>query len=202
MRKFSNNDLIEYAEGRLNDEQATAIEVWIAENPAAQELLESWRATRAICTADDSVAPPASLTAKLRSIFEATPIQQPESWFSKLQHVIASLTFDSRLQPLAVRSSVAEMVELSFEADGIEIDLQCTLVEADEDRWNVIGQVSSAAGAILNRLALCKSDSNESVVEATIDDRGVFQMQCRPGAFALIIEADDRAVRTPAFELN
>ncbi len=201
MRQFSNNDLIEYAEGRLADEKARAVEEWIAGNPSAQQLLESWRATRAICQADDSAAPPASLTAKLRSIFQATPIQQPESWFSKLQHVLASLTFDSRLQPLAVRNATAELVELSFEVDGIEIDLQCTLIDSDEDRWDVMGQISSD-DATTNRVSLCKADSHEPVVHAMVDDRGMFEMQFRQGSFTLIIETGNSAVRTPVFELK
>ena len=117
-----------------------------------------------------------------------------------MQQVIASLTFDSRLQPLAVRSAVAEMIELSFEADGIEIEMQCTPASDDHDRWDVMGQVSSASEP--KRIALYSPESGEVIVDAVVDSRGMFQMQCQPGAFALVIEVDDSAVRTPMFELK
>ena len=41
MQKFSDDDLIKYAEGRLSSEQASAIEAWIAANPGAGEVVDS-----------------------------------------------------------------------------------------------------------------------------------------------------------------
>jgi hypothetical protein len=110
-------------------------------------------------------------------------------WLDAVDRFVARVIFDSRVQPMAVRSpaaEVAERINLTCEIPAGEIDLQAerTVDARGQNCWQLIGQLGgSVSGEI--EVALVKAGTTVPVAQAFADEHGGFALEAPPGAYDL-----------------
>ncbi|MHC5002241.1 MAG: anti-sigma factor [Planctomycetota bacterium] len=197
-------DLIAYAAGELSADRAAGIEALLATDPGARQTVEQFRAARASFAADDSVAPPAEAVARAKAVFDAAALARPSRWWETLDRIVASLVFDSRVQPAAVRyADAGDRIQLSYEAAGADVELQAERTDdtGPSRRWRLTGQVAADRSATC-RVVLLDSERGGPVVEATTDERGMFVLEIEGGRYDLAVGVGDELVVIPALDLS
>lgn len=189
--RISDETLLAYAAGDLEGAEARDVEAHLAANPAAARLVAMYRLAAETTANDESVAPPAEAVDRAKAIFRAAAAHTrpgAPGWLARLEAVVASLVFDSRLQALAVRSGgMCSRFMLSFEADGAEIDLQAERIvpAAGEDvpRWRVIGQVSGDEDPGIIDVAAVAAEGDDVCATARSDERSIFTLDVEAGTY-------------------
>jgi anti-sigma factor ChrR (cupin superfamily) len=189
--RFTDHDLIAYAAGDLSGAEAAAVEEHLAGHPQAQATVQRYRAAREAIRRDDSVAPPADVVNRAKAIFRERR-EARIGWIDRLDALVATLVFDSRLQPAAVRYRPGDgEFQLAFEAGEADIDLQG--VRQGNDRWTVRGQVTCDHRGSFP-VVLCMAGAEGPVEQLETDHRGLFETLIDAGSYDLILELPDRAV--------
>ncbi|MFN0136668.1 MAG: anti-sigma factor family protein [Phycisphaerae bacterium] len=193
--------LLAFAAGELTGSDASAIEAYLAVTPAVAREVARMRTVIGTMRSDESVAPPREWITAAQSIFKPKP-SVIESWLSQAATAIAALMFDSRQTPaLAGFRGSATAIQLSYECDGMTVDLQ--LEPADQDdagivtSWNVIGQIAFDEMRDGGDVAVVIAQSRQPVAQARTDEHGVFRMTLASGTFDLILHVDSKVVAIP-----
>lgn len=208
--RITYEQLIAYAAGTLPADQADRVAAHLqADRDAASTVARFRLAQRAVAT-DDSVAPPASALSRAKSIFQPRA-ETSGSWLDAIDRLVAKIIFDSRVQPMAVRSAtqVADRVNLTFATDDAEVDLQAECVFTTEagppgaKRWQVMGQISGLTAEVqATAAALTFPGTNQPVVEASVDPHGAFSFDVSSGEFDLLIRTEAGVVLLPAIKFG
>lgn len=184
--------LIAFAAGALTGPDAQAVERYVSRNADAAATVARFRLVQERVASDDSVEPSPQALARAHRIFSEHR-SQPEGlgWLDAVDRFIARLIFDSRVTPMAVRSSALEQrINLTFELAEGELDLQAeTVGDVETPRWRLMGQVSNAG--LLREVALAKAGSTALIAHACADEHGAFEIEAPAGRYDLHLRFDD-----------
>jgi len=209
-KKITTDQLLAYADGELDPAAAEHIEAHMQNDPEAAATLERYQRVRTLTAVDDSVAPSAEAIERAKAIFQPrTRREKAGEWLRSVEETIASLIYDSRLQPAAVRyADTGQRFQLTYEVDEVEVDLQFDRAslgsepggQGGNDRWRVMGQVTSESPTSAQPVAIQHADGNV-VAETEIDDRDMFTAELTPGRYDVLIGHGERTIRLRDIEL-
>src|SRR5262245_34255792 len=91
--------ILALAAGELDERSAAALQRQIQQSPETAEMLRRVQDTIQAMRTDDSTPPPAEVVARAKSIFARLHQPQRRGWLEGLREIIASVVYDSRLQP-------------------------------------------------------------------------------------------------------
>lgn len=200
--------LIAYAAGELPESEAARVREALRHDGEARRLVELFLALRRTLAADDSQAPPEATLAKARAIFTRERVQTATprpSLLEAVDRIIASLLFDSRLQPAVGFRSATQLVRLTFDCPLGEIDLEVTddTVRGGEARRRIMGQMSTDDPARASLpLGLVATGTSSVVAETTSDEAGVFTLNVSPGCYDLCVRVGDRLIVAPEIRIE
>ena len=186
--------IIAYAAGMLSAQDAANVVAHLANNPQDVQTVSRYRLAQQAMATDDSVEPSPAAVARAKAVFKPQSKANRLGWLEAVDRFIATLVFDSRVQPLALRYSQAEdRINLTFEADEVELDLQAERIPHSEgaERWQMIGQLSSAEAMSFPAaasIALTKAGTKTIVAQASADGRGGFSFETVPGKYDLFVQ--------------
>ncbi len=124
---------------------------------------------------------------------------QKEAKPSRLEQIVASLRFDSRVQPglSGIRDGDRSSFKLLYEAPNTRIDLLC---EREGAEWSIAGQVLSLETADYLWKVLAKS--SDSVVRTDADLLGEFHLRgLTAGEYDLFLQERSRQITLPYIQL-
>lgn len=200
-------DLIAYAAGELPPEKAAEIAAHLNADPEAAVVLREVETISRCIAEDGAVDPPQQTQAAAKAIFKGKPATVP-GWLDRTGAVIARLVFDARLQPAGFRYAGARRrVQLTYEAQGLEIDVQAERVDAagnpgDRPRWHLIGQIEPASSGRDRPVALLAAKTTSLVAQTKTDDRAIFTLEAPAGRFDLMLGLPGGPVLLPGVELG
>jgi hypothetical protein len=195
--------LLAYAAGELDTAMAADVEAVLKASPELAATVARYRAVQAILRADDSVAPPAPVLARAKAIFpvRAEPAAPDHllGLFDTVRRVVAELTFDSggAMPALAGFRGGGVSRQLVFEADGTVVDLQLEPPIDHEQRWQIIGQVETAALEDGLVVGLAPLDDEGSALAVTTDTHGGFHLSALAGSYNIFVRIEDSLVVLP-----
>jgi hypothetical protein len=185
-----------YAEGRADAHTSASVEAHLSSGCAScREAVAFMDDVIGTFRADAALAVPVEVRQSAMELFRSRA-RQP----SVLQRLVATLVFDSRMQPAmaGARSAAVGSFHLVYEAPALSIDLAC---EAVSDQWRVMGQalpVDAAAGAWQVR-ALGAGGMNE----VAADELGIFQLRdLPPGVYTFTLSRGSEEVILPDVSLT
>jgi hypothetical protein len=202
--------LLAYAAGDLTAPEFEAIERILARDRTAREIVATYRSVIMTVASDQSAQPPAHALEAAKAIFDPNAIRRGArgglDWTSSLRQIVATLVFDSRVQPaLAGYRGGSSGFELGFASDAGEIDLQAEPVRDERPtpsgatRWRIIGQVSPNEETGDQPMpevgvALVKRDEAKPARAIDADEHGVFTIQADAGDYDLHVRIGDAVV--------
>ena len=209
--KITTDHLLAYIDGELDASMASQVETNVENDPEAAATLRRYRQVRSLTAADDSIAPPADVIERARAIFQPrTQGQRLGEWLRSLEETIASLTFDSRLQPAAVRyADTGERFHLSYEVDDAEVDLQFDRTQrgdeakrdGERETWRLMGQITGESAMASQPFAIRRS-GGEIIVDSEIDERDMFSAELPPGRYDVLIGQGESVICLTDIELE
>ena len=201
-QRIATDTLIAFAAGELDRQAAAAVEAQLSASPADAARLKRIRTLIDTMRTDDSVAPPAAALARAKALFRAESRPVWRDWLAALEEAVARLVSDSRAQPaLAGFRSAGGAVQLTFESDTLEVDLELIPPSTDETRWTILGQLSSEEPIANTPVALVSERDAHTGSDAEADEHGVFKLQADPGEYELMIRLPQRLVRIPGITI-
>ena len=207
-RKINDADLLAYAAGELNPERARVVEAHLANHPDAAGLVALYRRVAKRVASDDSVAPSSAAIAKARGIFRRPATAARPGWLDRVDALIARLVFDSRVQPMAVRTTgLEDRLQLAFETDDLEVDLQAERIEPApgqprQDAWRLVGQILTEGEPGARPVAAVAAGTSEVIAETETDERLAFELTLAPGRYDLCFGQPGKTVVLPGIELE
>jgi hypothetical protein len=195
--------LADWVEGRLSEEEARAVEEQLADEATRAEV--EW--LRAFARMSENIvldAPPEAVRSELIRRFAAYAEGRRSPGF--LQRLVASLSFDSGLQPaFGVRSAgsrEAAQRQLIYTTDAAEIALNIRPRPRDE-HLDLDGQVFPAAGADPTSFSVQLLRGTEEVDLTAPDDLGEFGFESiPPGTYQILISSDRVEILISPVELR
>lgn len=145
--------LADLADGRLNDDEASAVADWLA---ATAEEPSHWVVNRAVRIAGQAVG---------------TDTPRPSMW----RRLTAALVFDSQLQPRIAdaRSVGLDHRRLLYQAGGVEIDLEIS-PSATAGRLRIHGHLTANEADLTGAWVIVEGPSRR--VEGEVDQLGQFTL--------------------------
>jgi len=124
-RTFTDEDVLRYALGQLDDAGASDVEEHLAASPAARAYLARVRHVTAAMEADLGEMPSAEAVDRVRRAFSRRPAVATVGWLERAERFVARLVFDQRQQPmLAGFRGGGEAAQLAYECDQARVDLR------------------------------------------------------------------------------
>jgi anti-sigma factor RsiW len=193
--------LLAYAAGELTGAAASEVETLMASDAEAARLVRSYRAVARAARADAATVPAQDLAQRARAIFRA-PVRAPrESWLDRAGAAIARLVFDSRLQPMMVRDA-DDRVQMAFESDDLEIDLQMRRRSGTGNGWRLDAQVTGVSEFAGAAAAAVSENAPAPSAVVDMDDRGRFRMELEPGRYDVVVRGPRGALILPGIRLE
>jgi anti-sigma factor RsiW len=192
--------LVAYACGELDGEEAARVEAVMAASLAATALVVRLRDVVETMREMDVAAPPRATVRRVLAAFARCGTRSGAGWLARVQWFVAELVFDSRAQPALAgyRGSLATR-QMAYDSPYGRIDLQILPRDrgAAGERCRVRGQVTLHEDAAFGAVTLCDDTGGAGVAAETIPDRhGRFTMDVAAGAYDLLVELDqgDRVI--------
>jgi len=195
--------LVDWVEGRLSEEEARAVERQVAEADRATREEVAWLRAFARISEDTVIAsPPLQVRDTLIDRFEAYAEDKRRPGL--LKRLVATLTFDSGMQPaLSWRATAPELLRqfaYSTEAADVAIDV---LVRLRDELVDIHGEIlpvditdSGAFGVHL------LAGSSEVATTAT-NDLGQFSFEAiPPGVYEMMLSSERVEISIPQVELR
>lgn len=192
MPQFTNEQLVDLAEGRLPPAEAAALRRQLADDPAASAELAALEDLISLMRTDDSVDAPEHVIARAVRLFR--PLAPAPGL---LRRIVAALRADSGPRPLAagLRSGQGAPRSLAYGAEGWDLDLQLT---PQAGRWQVQGQLlgPELAGSVT-------LGGDGPPVSAPINELGEFSLPpVSPGTYVLTVRLDAAEIVIEPLELG
>jgi hypothetical protein len=196
--------LADWVENRLAPAAAQAVAQEVANAaPELQAQVDWLRAFGRLHPAIKLAPPPAALRATLISAFAQQSSAQARPGL--IQRLLASLRFDSALQPAVAGLRAAEFGrtrQLVYATDvaDVAVNLQPRPLE---QRVDVLGQILLNDGSVApDEFSVQLLRETEEVGMTLADDLGEFAFAgLQPGRYQLILSTDTLDIQLPAFEL-
>jgi hypothetical protein len=203
-QKPTHEQLVAYAAGEMNAADADWIASYLPTDATAAREVATLQAIIRTMRADNSTPAPADSVAHAKSIFRPRADGVGESWWQRATRAVASLVFDSRMQPALAgfRSSGGSGFQLEFESDTARIDLQFEPRSDDRDRWSVIGQVTANAADLNAEIAVLLTEKGNLVRQAMADDVGVFTFEVDRGDYDFCVRVQDHVTLLPGIRVE
>lgn len=199
--------LLDYAEGRLPEHERTALAARLKDDPAAAAVVARYRAAASTLRTDDSVPAPASVIAAAKTIFDPKMLPHRPGLMERIDRIIATLIFDSRVQPsLSGLRGRGDSFQVTFEVADAEIDLQAERLErsgaaAGPEQWRLTGQVMSRSPGGHFTVELIGASGVKETAQAAGDDRGVFSLSAAPGRYDVVLTFGERTIILRGIEI-
>ena len=196
--------LVDWAEGRLSEEEARAVEEQVAVADAATLADVAWLRKFVKATGDGILeSPPPDVRSTLITRFEAHAEGRRRPGL--LKRVVATLSFDGGLQP-AVGARAAGMLgarrQLVYSADALDVALNF-LPRARDKNFDLDGQVLPRDDVELGSFSVQLLQGGTEFGITATDDLGAFAFESIPsGVYEIIISADRVEVSIAPVELN
>jgi hypothetical protein len=196
--------LLDWVEGRLSEVEARAVERQVAASDSATRDEVSWiRAFARISENTVIVSPPSELRDALIERFEAYAEGKRQPGF--LQRLVATLTFDSDLQPaFGVRAAgVSESQrQLVYSTDSADVAI-IVRPRPRDGRLDVYGQILPVDGTDSGIFGVqLLKDASEVATTAT-NDLGEFTFEAvPPGVYEALAASDRVEIQLPQVELR
>lgn len=158
-----------------------------ARDPVPEAALAAARALGA------TLAPQAGGEVRLRDAFALAA--------DAVRAIVASVRFDSRLEPALAGLRGGRGFALALEADGVEIDLECE--PAEGGRFVVVGQ-ASCRGSAVDRVEWFEAsgDGLRPGPASAVDEDGMFRATLEPGRHLLrLVRSAAPPVDSPPIDL-
>jgi anti-sigma factor RsiW len=197
---FSYQALIAYATGELLPEERETIERHLQGCPTCTQTVARYRLVWQTMQNDESEAPPARLVSAAKLLFAARA-RTRQGMGQALQHLLATLTFDSRTAWAGTRSS-ASAYQLGWESAEADVDLQLTRAG---NGWQLRGQVMPQQPLASVQVALVMPGAAQGATElasTTSDERGHFTLTAPPGRYELHLTLAEYLLILPQLELG
>jgi len=211
---LTDEKLIAFAAGELDELEAVRVRQHLSSDAVARETVNLFLALRRTLAADDSVAPPDSVIARAKAIFKPQSAAQSglatslASWLEAVDRAVASLLFDSRVQPALGFRGTSQAVRLAFDSGEAEVDLELSGPDdgVNDGLRRVTGQISvdPSAGAVSGPypVALVEPGTTRAVAETRSDEHGVFALRVAPGRYDLCVQVGSRVVVAPEVQVE
>jgi hypothetical protein len=186
----TSDEVLAFAAGELLDDRMAAVAAWVDANPRAAQFVRDFHRVAELTRSDDSTAVPRGVTRKAmaipRALARAATIA---SWLEDLKAAVAHLTFDSRLQPLAIRSG-ADTRHLTFESEMISADLSLTCHVGDgEHSIALSGQIEVSGDALAAcRVSLRDPESGNEIKSLPVGETGYFSSTLAEGPMEVLVD--------------
>lgn len=185
--------LVDFAEGHVAPDERAVLSTHISSCPRCTTQTVQLERLIGLMRADDTEAAPAHVVARAVRLFN---LRSAPSRPSIRQRLLATLQFDSGLQPVAmgVRSASTHPRQLVF-SDGEHLfDVRITSVGAE---WAVAGQVLGPAetGRIEMR-------GPAGTFHTDLNDVGEFTLQVPSGTYVLLVTLADVEVEIPTLKIG
>lgn len=203
-RKPTFEQLVALAAGELDPAEAAAVKAALAADSAAAGDLAFLNRLIETMRCDQSVSAPAEQIAAAKSIFKPRPAVSILEWLNELGRTVATLVFDSRVQPALAgfrRSASTIDFELSFELGETEIDLQIHSPSADDGEGRIRGQIHLMPPFADCEIALVRP-GGELVAQARPDAEGMFVLDAPRGEFEMLVRMADRVAVLPGVNVG
>jgi anti-sigma factor RsiW len=137
--------LADHVEGRLDPEDRARLEAHLSRCGRCARELRVLEEVVEIMRADQSIEPPASVTARAVHLFRPEPLhERVRAWLADRVEELGHLVFDSNSQlAFAAARGVLAGRRLRFESAGLELDV---LVEGRAGGARITGQVIRTVG--------------------------------------------------------
>ena len=195
--------LLDWVEGRLSEQEARTVEERVAAGDSATRAHVAWLRAFARVSEDTVIAsPPSGVRDTLIERFEA--YAEGKQHPGLLERLVASLTFDSNLQPAAglravgVPGSQRQLIYSTAAAD-----VAMTVRPRSQDGLlNIYGQILPVDGTDSGVLGVqLLKGSSEAATTAT-NDLGEFTFEAvSPGAYEVLASSDRIEIQIPQIEL-
>jgi hypothetical protein len=201
-RKIEFSQLVNWMEGRLSEEEARAVEEWVAVADSATLADVAWlhkfvRATEGTVLE----APPAEVRSRLITYFEG--YAEGRRTPGLLKRIVATLAFDGGLRPaLGVRTASTQEVrrQLIYSADVLDVALN--FWRRGRDKLDLEGQVLPHDEMELEPFIVQLLRGETEVAITASDDLGSFAFESiLPGEYTIILGTHQVEVSITPIEL-
>ncbi len=196
--------LMDWVEGRLSEEEARAVEEWVAAADEATRADVAWLRAFARVSEDTVIAsPPSRVREALVERFDtyAAGKQHP----GLLQRLVATLTFDSTMQPApglrAGRTQEAQR-QLVYSTDAADVAL-IVRPRARDGQLDLHGQILPVGSDDTGVFGVQLLRGSSEVATTATNDLGEFTFEAvPPGVYEVLAGSDRVEIRIPDVELN
>jgi hypothetical protein len=194
--------LLDWVEGRLSEGEARTLEERVAAADSATRADVAWLRAFARVSEDTVIAsPPSGVRDTLIERFEA--YAEGKQHPGLLRRLVASLTFDSNLQPAAGLRSVGVPGSRQLIYSTADADVAITVRPRSQDGLlNVYGQILPLDGTDSGVLGVQLLEDSSEVATTATNDLGEFTFEAVPsGAYEVLASSDRIEIQIPHVEL-
>ncbi len=196
--------LMDWVEGRLSEQEARAVEEWVAAAGSATQADVAWlRAFVRVSEGTVIASPPARVRETLIERFDA--YAEGKRHPGLLQRLVARLTFDSTLQPApGLRAAHAQEAQrqLVYSTDAADVAMIVS-PRASDGLLNLHGQILPVGSADTDIFGVQLLEGSSEVATTATNDLGEFTFEAvSPGVYEVLAGSDRAEIRIPAVELN
>ncbi len=190
-RSIRFQQLVAYASGELEGQEAAQVEAYLARWSIAAGDVTRLRETLEIMRSDDSEEPtPEAVGRALAVVARSRKPVAPRRPLAGLDRILTRLVFDSRAQ-LAIPGyrGPASSYQLAYECEQGRIDLHVLPTSPVARGWyRIRGQVAWRSKVDSGFVCLIKKGADEPVESVMSDQHGRFRVDAPPGVYDLLIE--------------
>ncbi len=196
--------LVDWVEGRLSEGEARAVEEQIAAAGSATRADVAWlRAFERISEETVIASLPSGVREELIERFEA--YAEGKQHPGLLQHLVATLTFDSNLRPApGLRSAAApeSQRQLVYSTDAADVALHVRPCPHD-GHFDLNGQIFPVSSADSGTFGVQLLEGASEVATTATNDLGEFKFEAvSPGEYEVLASNERVEIRVPQVALN
>jgi hypothetical protein len=202
-KRIAFSQLVDWAEGRLSEEEARAVEERMAVADASTLADVAWL-RKFVRATDDSIleSPPSEVRSTLIARFKAHA--EGRRTPDLLKGVVATLTFDGSLRPaVGARAAGTQGArrQLVYSADALDVALNF-LPRASDKNFDLDGQVLPRNDVELGSFSVQLLQGETELGITATDDLGTFAFESIPsGVYEIILSTDQIEVSIAPVEL-
>lgn len=200
---ISDDELLAFGGDELEPTRAAAVAARVAASAEAAATVGRYRLARAVVRADAAEGPSAAAVARAKGIM---PKRSPVAdLLSTLRRVVAEVTFDNRAGGAAALAGFRggmSAYQVAFAGGGAEVDLQLDPPAEAEQRWRLLGQVTTDDDAPATILLTMAAGGERPVAETTADEHGMFGLAALPGRYDLLVRVHEMLIVLPDLEIG
>ena len=203
-KRIAFSQLVGWAEGRLSEEEARAVEERMAVADASTLADVAWL-RKFVRATEDSIleSPPSEVRSTLIARFKAHA--EGRRTPDLLKGVVATLTFDGSLRPaVGARAAGTQGArrQLVYSADALDVALNF-LPRARDKNFDLDGQVLPRNDVELGSFSVQLLQGETELGITATDDLGTFAFESIPsGVYEIILSTDQIEVSIAPVELN